>query len=122
MAASPDAFACDKGYPRHSPRNASVNRGLVVAQTLLAAEPRRCPPSIRTAATPRRPRQFTLTMKHLEPKFPDFNYLACEISATERRTGDRVMSMHVPSMSVYPSRLRPLPCRAVLQAVGGGDN
>ena len=36
-------------------------------------------------------------MKHLEPKFPDFKYLAFETSATERRTGDDVKAMSVYS-------------------------
>ncbi len=57
-------------------------------------------------------------MKHLEPKFPDFKCLACEISATERRTGDRVyVDALLIDVGIYPSHLRPLPRRAVLQAV-----
>jgi len=90
---------------------------------LLAARPRRRPPSITTAATLFAVAAIRFTdeasrtkfpdFKYLEFKYRDFKYLEFEISATERRTGDHVISMSVSisfAPTASPSRAPGRPC------------
>ena len=115
--ASPEKPLPDKakgipGIQQGTPAWIEVNRSSDLARGRAAALPtfhHDCRDAIATAAI------RLNRMKHLEPKFPDFKYLAFETSATERRIGDF-------NRCGYPSHLRPLPRRAVLQAVCVASN